>query len=221
MADTDGEMQYYRAIEDLFAGLRGVPHLLSPKDFQLLRTWWTDGVPLTAVTAGITEVFARRRDRGDDNPIVSLGYCRHAVRRHAKRLAEMRAGADAGLEGPAEAQEPLRVELHLLRDRLDATARVQTASRPRVAAAIEAAARQVEAALKLPAAAVEEHLFALESTLLQTCLGALDEAERSNLESHARSLAGEGEGEAWRRSLRALRDRELRSLLALPRLELG
>ena len=92
MADDERELAYYRAIEDLFATLRGIPHVLSPRDFHLMRTWWRDDVPLQAVATGVTEVFARRRERGDGEPVVSLGYCRHAVRSHARRLAEMRVG---------------------------------------------------------------------------------------------------------------------------------
>ena len=53
------ELEYYRAVEDLFATLRGVPHIISPKDFQLLREWWRDEVPLSAVRAGIRWVALR------------------------------------------------------------------------------------------------------------------------------------------------------------------
>ena len=48
--ENGAEIEYYRAIEDRFAALRGVPHTLSPKDFQLMRRWWSDQVPLAAVT---------------------------------------------------------------------------------------------------------------------------------------------------------------------------
>ena len=42
MGTSEDELRYYRTVEDLFATLRGVPHVLSPRDFQLLRTWWRD-----------------------------------------------------------------------------------------------------------------------------------------------------------------------------------
>jgi len=51
-SDDELELEYYRAVEDLFATLRGVPHVISPKDFQLLREWWRDEVPLVAVDEG-------------------------------------------------------------------------------------------------------------------------------------------------------------------------
>ena len=57
MNDEDPELAYYRSVEDLFATLRGTPHTLSPRDFQLLRGWWRDEVPLAAVVTGLTEVF--------------------------------------------------------------------------------------------------------------------------------------------------------------------
>ena len=100
-AEDDREISYYRAVEDLFATLRGVPHMLSPKDFHLLRSWWREGIPLAAVSAGATEVFARRRERGEIDPVVSLSYCRHAVKAHARRIADMRVGGhDAKGEPP-------------------------------------------------------------------------------------------------------------------------
>ena len=84
MTIEEEELRYYRSVEDFFAWVRGVPHTLSPRDFQLLRSWWRDQVPLAAVLAGITEVISRRREDGDGDPVVSLSYCRHAVRRHAR-----------------------------------------------------------------------------------------------------------------------------------------
>src|SRR5512135_3596651 len=88
------ELAYYRAVEDQFAALRGTTFIFSPKDFALLRSWWTAGVPLAAVLAGIGEVWERRRER-DGDPVSSLSYCRHAVARHARRLAAAHEGAAA------------------------------------------------------------------------------------------------------------------------------
>ena len=71
--------------------------------------WWRDEIPLAAVAAGLTEVFSRNRDREDGDPVVSLSYCRHAVKRNAKRLAEMHIGqaaADPGAEPMESAGRP-------------------------------------------------------------------------------------------------------------------
>jgi len=126
--DDDLEIAYYRTVEDLFATLRGVPHILSPKDFHLLRQWWRDEVPLAAVRAGITEVFAKRRERGEPDPVVSLSYCRHAVKTHARRIAEMHVGAsDEGVRQPEfDAEDALRS----LESELNAAAESQRDPRP-------------------------------------------------------------------------------------------
>ena len=218
--DDDLEITYYRTVEDLFATLRGVPHILSPKDFHLLRQWWRDEVPLAAVRAGITEVFAKRRDRGEADPVVSLSYCRHAVRAHAKRIAEMHVGAsdESGREPDFDAEDALRS----LENELKAAAERQRNPRPRAADAIEGIAAAVGAARELPPAGLDEHLFALESALLATCLASLGIDECDELEGRARAdaEASATTPEARDRAFRAFRDRLLRDLLALPRLEL-
>lgn len=217
--EDEKELEYYRAVEDLFATLRGVPHVLSPKDFHLLREWWRDGIPLVAARAGITEVLARRRERGELDPVVSLSYCRHAVRKQARRLAEMQVGAPDDGTSPPPDQQP---GLEALATDLRAVAARSRQERPRVANIIESIATAVEAAFELPVSAIEEHLFALESALLANCLEALDEPTRQSLEKRARhqAEAAAATPEARERTFRALRDRMLRSDLELPRLEL-
>ncbi|HSO23558.1 MAG TPA: hypothetical protein VLT81_11645 [Chondromyces sp.] len=219
MTDDELEIAYFREIEDLFAALRGVPHILSPKDFHLMRSWWDDGIPLSAVRTGVAEVFAHRRERGDDGPVVSLTYCRHAVRKHAKRLAEMRVGAaDPSPESRADTDAALGSLAQRLAD-CAATARPE---RPRVAAVIESIAAELRADLELTRARLEEHLFALESSLLANCLEALADDEREHLEQRARTEAEAiaAEPEARERTFKALRDRLVRELVGLPRLEL-
>ncbi len=222
---TDGvsvdekELAYYRAVEDHFAALRGVPHLLSPADFQLLRTWWRRGVPLGAVLAGIGEVFARRAERGETDPVVSLAYCRHAVERHAARLAEARVGSGEPETGGWSQAE----ELERLVARCRAAAEAQ-AGRPTLAHALARAAAHLEAlAAHDDPDAAEEALMALEAAVLAAAWGSLSEAERESVEGEAAARAARSgaTGEALERSRRALRDRVLRERLGLPRLELG
>lgn len=217
--EDEKELEYYRAVEDLFATLRGVPHVVSPKDFQLLREWWRNEVPLAAVRAGITEVFARRRERGELDPVVSLSYCRHAVRKHAQRVAGMQVGApDDGMSLPPDS----RPALETLAADLNAVAARLRSEKPRIANIINSIATAVETASELPASSLEEHLFALESALLANCLEALDEPSRKTLENRARNEADSTAAtpQARERTFRALRDRLLRSDLELPRLEL-
>jgi hypothetical protein len=221
MTPTDErELDFYRQVEDLFAGLRGVPHTLSPADFQLMRDWWRDRVPLTAVRTGVTEVFARRRARGDDRPVVSLAYCRHAVAEHAKRLAEMQVGAHTDDRGNEEEAGPALAELAA---QLESSASALEKRLPRVAAVVAGVAAALGQGFDAPRVLVEEHLYALESSLLGTCLRSLDENERRDLEERARREAEAltADPEARERSFRALRDRLLRSHLGLPRLEIG
>jgi hypothetical protein len=218
-AEDDKELAYYRAVEDLFATLRGVPHVLSPKDFHLLREWWRDEVPLSAVRAGITEVFARRRERGEGDPVVSLSYCRHAVRSHARRAAEMLVGASD--EAPSTTLDT-RTALDALAGELQSAAARLRPDGARLADVVGRFAAAVEAASDLPANVVEEHLFALESALLANCLEALDETTRRSLQDRALQEAETtaATADARDRTYRALRDRLLRSELGLPRLEL-
>jgi hypothetical protein len=74
----------------------------------------------------------------------------------------------------------------------------------------------------MPAAEVEAHLHALETILLTGCWSAVHEQDRVRIDAlAARAVAEAGAtGEAAERTRRAVRDRELRSLLGLPRLEL-
>jgi hypothetical protein len=215
----EAELAYYRAVEDLFAALRGVPHTLSPRDFHLLRSWWREGVPLAAVRTAVTEVFARRRERGEAGPVLSLAYCRHAVREHAKRLAAMQVGATtaAGAEAlnAAEAVDELA-------DRLEAVVSELRQRRPRVADVVARVAAELRAARELPPGMIEYHLYSLESTLLDACLQAVGAEDREAIEQRAtaEAAAATANPEARQRMCLALRDRLLRDLLALPRLEL-
>lgn len=219
MKRGDPELDYYREVEDCFAALRGTPHVLSPRDFQLLRGWWRDEIPMAAVVAGLTEVFARRRERDDGDPVTSLSYCRHAVKRHAKRLSEMHVGgAKDARDSGAAADVPTVVELvRSLEAAADAVQRSEVAAiLRRVAAQVDRAGRE------LPPTLLDEHLFSLESAMLAECWRALPETERADIERRiGRTVeATTTDPEARRRSVRAMRDRETRIVLGLPRLEL-
>lgn len=220
MNDHDPELAYYRTIEDFFSTLRGLPHTISPKDFELLRTWWREGVPLAAVRAGLAEVFARRREDGESEPVVSLRYCRHAVARHARSIAEMRVGAGDGDSETDHGDAGDR--LASLATQLRSCADRERGQNPRLGELIEGVAESLLDAAELPLAALEEHLFALEATLLSGCMAALDDPRRRALEDHARNAAVSTSAteDARERAFKAHRDRQLRSLLGLPRLEI-
>ncbi len=220
--ETEEELVYYREIEDFFAAMRGVPHILSPKDFHLLRGWWRDGVPLAAVIAGISEVFASRRDSGDQDPPVSLAYCRHAVHRHSVRLADMHVGEspvapdDASLDPSVSDLGPL---LQRMRNAADALSE----DLPAAADVILEFVVRISNAPSMPPAVLEEHLFSIEAVLLGRCWQALPEPERTAIEERSRqgADAAGGKQSTRERTRRALRDRALRERLGLPRLEIG
>lgn len=213
---SDTELAYYRAVEDQFGRLRGTPFLFNPKDFVLLRQWWRDEVPLAAVFAGLGEVFERRRREGGD-PVSSLGYCRHAVARHAKRLATARVGA-----GAATAELDVAGAL----DRLETSVRE--------AAAAFAAEENVNQALLALASAIasiprdadpsaaDEVLAQIEGGSVTRLLAALPDDDRRELEREVELAAQElpDDPDVRERSRRAMMLRALRGRLGLPRLEL-
>jgi len=216
----DRELEFYRRVEELFATFRGVPHLLSPRDFQLLRRWWAEEVPLEAVRGGLAEVSARRHEKGETDPVVSLSYCRHAVERHARRLAEMRVGAAPEPDEPGDARTTAPAAAALA-DLLDRRAAGIAGRWPGVAEAVAATASEVRGAAGLPPAALEERLFDLDAALLSACWRALPEDLRREIDRRAGDAArATATGDGVDRAHRAMRDRDLRGLLELPRLEL-
>lgn len=212
---NDREIEYYRAVEDHFALLRGSPFLFSPKDFALLNRWWREGVPLAAVVAGIGEVFERCRERGDD-VVSSLAYCRHAVARHAKRLARARVGepegADRGDTGRrlAELAEAVRV-------------RAAALGEGPLGGLLNELGRAVESLPPgAPAAGLDEELASLEATMLDSVFDVLPPDIRAGVEAEVvRGMAGiDATTDVGRRTERALRRRAVREAMRLPRLEL-
>ena len=87
--------RYFRALEDLFIDLRGAPLQLSPADFQIAKKWYERGIPLDHVERVLTEVFARRRERGAEG-FVTLRYCRRPVEAAWKEVEAMQAAGERG-----------------------------------------------------------------------------------------------------------------------------
>ncbi|MCX7895790.1 MAG: hypothetical protein N2447_07535 [Thermoanaerobaculum sp.] len=205
------ELAYYRAVEDHFCRLRGTPFLFSPKDFAYLRRWWQEGVPLSAILLALGEVFAKKRQRGED-PVSSLAYCRHAVARQARRLAQLRAGGGEGATVCAEeGLTRLITKVAAVRDGLE-----QPRLRELLAGlvkALESLPRQV------PPATLAELLAELEEHTLAALWEALPPAEQAHLQAQLQDALPPGVSlseQAWRVALL----REVRERLGLPRLEL-
>lgn len=213
---SDEELLFYRAVEDAFAALRGTIFVLNPKDFALLQSWWRSGVPLAAVMAGLGEVFERVRQR-DGDPPSSLAYCRHAVHRHAKRLAAAHIGGGASTEtGPVGASlAALAAAVRETGARWDASSAV--------ASVLENLARAVEGLpADAPPAALESTLEQLEGAALEALTAALPAAETTAMRRAVEAVAPEAgvAPEVEVRSRRAMLARAVRERIGLPRLEL-
>ncbi len=109
------ERRYFRTIEERFGALRGSHLLLSPRDWALIASWWSDGLPLAIVLEAMEDVFAARRGAGiAARPVNSLAYVRSEVEHRARLRREMAAVR----RGEAEDSQRLRREIRLHLGRL-------------------------------------------------------------------------------------------------------
>lgn len=82
--------EYVMEIEDGVCGLVVRGMMLSPRDRELARSWHDRGIPHDVVIDAIAGVMERRRKRGDDSRVGSLGYFRSAVDRAWKDREHLR-----------------------------------------------------------------------------------------------------------------------------------
>ncbi len=205
--------RYFRAIEDLFIRLRGSPLLLSPADHLVARKWFEQRVPMEVVARALEGVFARRRERGASGKVSSLRYCRPAVEKEWKRVAQLQA-ADVRAQAPDPAEPEIELAARLA---------VLCAQLPEQLQGVELW-RQRITALSGEAETVEERLAALDAELIaevdealtESAARELDEAVKAALQAIAGRLTSEqlqAAGERLRRQL-------LRQRLGLPLLTL-
>ncbi|TFG37627.1 MAG: hypothetical protein E4H44_05000 [Candidatus Aminicenantes bacterium] len=129
------------------------------------------------------------------------------------------AAADPGAEPMESAGDRRRLVAELT-----AAVDAQHDQRPAVAAVLVRIAEQIEMASRdLTVDLLDEHIYALESAMLHECWLALSNEEQQTIDDRVEAAvtASTATEEARRRSERALRDREIRLLLNLPRLEIG
>ena len=93
---------------------------------------------------------------------------------------------------------------------------------PETSAVISSFADQLETVPEMPPAALEQHLYSLELVLLERCWQTLPEEERERIavQSGEAAAAAGADASIRKRTESAFRDRELRRLLGLARLEL-
>lgn len=162
--ESSDEHLYFLAIEKVFIDERGAPLYLSPKDWLVARAWYEAGIPLEWVERTIRELFEKRRARGTDDKLVSLGYCRRSVEAAWKRQQKL---AVPDVEAPA----------------IDVAARLAAlaAALPATLASRGDWARRLTA-LQGGAEEVESKLQELDRELLEAATAGLGEAARARLD---------------------------------------
>jgi hypothetical protein len=86
-------LDYFTKVEEHFQSARGTDlFLLSPRDFALIESWKTSGVPLEAVLRGIDVAFEKWRARRLRVMVNSIAYCTQAVMTEAQRVSLRHAG---------------------------------------------------------------------------------------------------------------------------------
>ena len=211
--ESSDAQKYFRAIEELFTGLRGAPLLLAPADWRVAKAWYEAGIPLELVAETLEELTNRRLERDSEERINSLRYFDRAVRAAWKSLEERRGPAfEPSSERAAPGEDDLAARLAGLADRLppDLEGRDEWAER----------IRDVSGSLR----AREEALGDLDSELLDAAEDALPAAERRRIEMRVeeavRRLGTLPGGDDLAELRRRLFRRELRERTGLPLLTL-
>jgi hypothetical protein len=207
-APATEELRYFQALEEAFIKLRGAPLLLSPADWRVAQRWRALGIPLDFAIAGMTEVFARRRERGVEERVSSLRYCARVVESGWRQAEELAAPAR---RAPASA--------------LDSAVRLRAlaAAIPRDLPGAAAIARRVSE-LRGDPASIEAALVTLDDALLAAATAALDAAGTAALDRaidrRLGAMRDRFDSEQLASAAARLRTRELRRRAHLPLLSL-
>ncbi len=207
-----GPHPYFLAIEDVFLELRGAPLQLSPKDWQVAKRWYEDGIPFELVERTVRELFARREAKKDeekkDQKVWGLGYCKRAVLGAWRRQQELQAPAAGGDE-----------------EELDLAARLDNlaAALPEGLAGRDAVVERIRS-LVGDAETVEGRLAELDREVFETAAAALPASEAAavdrELAASRAALAERLPADELERAGDRLREEILRRRLGLPVLSL-
>lgn len=156
---------YYTEVEDAFIRRRGKHLLLSPLDWALIESWKTMGVPLHIALRGIESAFDSYAARPRKRSVKSLMYCQEEVEAQFAEWLEGQRGKSDDAAGASEGDGP--------RANSDDNA--------------VAAAREADAALPFPRAAIAAHLAECRAAL--SAAAAVDTADRPGDAELAETLA--------------------------------
>ena len=206
--ESSEAQEYFRRVEEVFVELRGAPMLLSPKDWQVARSWYERGIPVDHVERALREVFERRLEGGAKGRVQSLGYCRDAVEASWQEIEEL---TSLSVRRPAPGLD-VAARLAEIADRLPESLPQRERWRRRVLA------------LEGEAETVERGLAGLEEELLAAAWDALPEGRReavtAEVEKALARLAERLDAEQRRTAARRVREARLRREVGLPRLTL-
>lgn len=228
---SEEERGYFRAIEERFCALRGSHLLLSPKDWAMISSWWSQSVPLALVLEALEEVFAARRAQGSSaRPVNSLAYVRQEVEHRARLRREMAAVRRGEAEDSVRLRQQIRLHLGRLARRLSAAAGVAQESAADLARELFVAAAETRR-LRREAGKEEGSAPFLEEALGRLDAGILDAARRGLAPEQREAIASEAGArlaavvrgmtpQARRETLQALEDDLTRKLWGIPRIAL-
>jgi hypothetical protein len=190
---------YFQEIEGHYAQRRGTPVVLNAKDWALMKSWSTEGIPLAVVIEAIDSVFDKNEAQGTKRKINSLSYCRHAVKEIWTERRELQIGAQE--RAPEENVEAVLNALAAL-----------------VAPVTEEFADRIRAlVVEKSAPHIEEKLMELEEEMLDSLASSSEAAE---LREEARRLVAGSDEKTRARAESAHLRRLARERFALPRLTL-
>lgn len=106
-----GLQDYVDAVEGHLRALRGVDHVLNPRDFALVRGWYEAGVPLATILVGTDHALQAGQ------PVTSLVQCRRFVEELAGRAVARRPAAPA-IPAAGAPLEEVRRRLEVLGEEL-------------------------------------------------------------------------------------------------------
>lgn len=222
-SEGEDETAYATALEEVFIAERGTPFLLSPKDWQLIRSWKERAIPVDTAIRAVKETFARRRSRGTVGKISSIAYCENAVEERWELERRGLVGKGEGLRDvPPESVGPRLLRLVAS---LEAAGKERPSGvdRDRFRRALEKTLDKIRA---LPEGAfdeMEEALSEIEKAFARSLWKTVDEETASRLRSNVEEALGEPGGvssDVREKTRRALERREIRRFLSLPPLTL-